>query len=91
MDRGTQNIRHDVTITSQSKMHLTAIDNVSSFDENGIYLEMNDEEICVEGEGLHIEAFDADTKELSLTGHITGLFYSERGPKKGKRSLFRKG
>ena len=91
MDRGTQNMRHDVTITARSKMHLTGIDNVSSFDENGIYLEMNDEEICVEGEGLHIETFDADTKNLSLSGHITGLFYYKKGPKRGKRSLFRKG
>jgi hypothetical protein len=51
---------------------------------------MNDEEICVEGDGLHIEAFDADTKELTLTGHVTGFFYSKRGPKRGKHSLFRR-
>jgi hypothetical protein len=71
-------------------MHLTAIDNVNSFNESEIDLEMSDEEICIEGEGLHIITFDSDTKELSLVGHITGLFYYKRGPKKAKRSLFGK-
>ncbi|MBQ9121206.1 MAG: YabP/YqfC family sporulation protein [Clostridia bacterium] len=91
MENEKQTVRHDVIMTGRCQMHLTGIDDVSSFDENGIFLDMGEEGISIEGERLHIEAFDSDRKELSLTGQITGFFYYKKGPKKGKRPLFGRG
>ncbi|MBO5109319.1 MAG: YabP/YqfC family sporulation protein [Clostridia bacterium] len=78
---------HNVSMTNRSHMHLTAVTDVSSFDDRGILLELGEESLSIEGEHLHIEAFDADRGELSLTGHVTGLLYFKKTPKKGKRTF----
>ena len=80
--------RHDVILNDRSRMRLTGIDDVCSFDENGIVLRTGEDGMSIEGEHLHIEHFDAEKTELSLTGNVTGFFYFGKAPKKGKRTLF---
>lgn len=91
MEQEKRPTRHDVVMTARMSVQLTGVMDVSSFDENNVLLELGEESLAIEGEGLHIEAFDSEKTELSLTGHVTGLFYFKRGPKKAKRLLLGRG
>jgi len=91
MEQEKKPIQHDVWITARRSLRMTGVTDVSGFDESNVMLELGEESLTIEGEGLRIEAFDGERAELSLTGHITGLFYFKRGVKRAKRSLFGRG
>lgn len=91
MENEKQAPHHNVSIINREHMHLTAIQRVINFDETGFLLEMEGESLSIEGEALHMEAFDAERQELVLTGRLTGLFYFKRTPKRVKRGLLGRG
>ena len=85
MEQEKRSLRHDVVMTARASIRMTGVIDVSGFDENNVLLELGEESLAIEGDSLHIEAFDSEKTELLLTGHVTGLFYFKRGPKKAKR------
>lgn len=76
-DSGTR--EHHLKLTSRSRLEMTGIDDVSSFDEQGIILRSCMGGISVEGEELKIESFSTLSGGLEITGKINGIFYFNLG------------
>lgn len=65
-------------LENRKELSLTGIENIVSFDENFVVLDGSDSTITVEGEGLQILKMDTDSGEISISGKINGLFYSDK-------------
>ena len=61
----------------------TGVSNVDSFDEQTIVAYTDLGELTVRGSGLHINRLNIETGELTLTGEVTSLTYSEGRPSGG--------
>ncbi len=81
---------HTVIMEDRSRLSVTGVDEVGSFDENEIVVETNRGELVIRGEGLHIDKLSIDNGELKVTGSIGELSYEEPVPTGGFFSrLFR--
>lgn len=66
---------HEVKLSSRTRLEMTGIEDVSSFDEQGIILQSCMGGISIEGEGLKIETFSTGSGDLVITGKISGILY----------------
>ena len=82
--------KHSLTVKNREGMVLDGVLEVISFDEGQVILKTMLGTLTVEGEGLHVTKLLLDCGEVSLSGKISGLFYSERGERE-KGGLFRRG
>ncbi len=76
---------HDIIIRSRSKVEISGVTNVVSFDEEGICLESEMGEMLIEGRGLRVSSLDTDRGKIYIDGTIDGLYYNTNTnePKKG--------
>ena len=66
----------NISIINRSKLTLTGIASVDSFDENGITVTtVNDECIVVEGSGISVTDVNLENATVEATGNINGVFY----------------
>ncbi len=65
------------TVTDRSKIELTGIKAVESFDEVSIVLSVSSGGLTVEGEALHIEVLDLEKGIVSAEGKIHAVFYTD--------------
>ncbi len=75
--------RADVTISSREKLVATGVSEVTGFDETQIEAQTAQGFLLVRGEGLHIDSFHAELGELTVSGRVDGMVYSERLQKRG--------
>ena len=68
-------------------MELTGADDVTSFDDKEIVVQVSNFGVTIEGEGLKIEKFNSENGELILNGQINGIFYFNKDISKKKKSL----
>lgn len=68
---------HTVLINTRTKMTLTGIADVKSFDEALIVGKTEEEAISIRGENLHIDNLCLETGELEISGRIDSLAYSK--------------
>ncbi len=68
---------HGLRLEGREKLSVTGVQDVSGFDENTVLLETGLGELCIRGEGLHIERIDLNTGALELQGKIRELSYDE--------------
>lgn len=68
---------HGLRLEGREKLSVTGVQDVSGFDENTVLLETGLGELCIRGEGLHIERIDLNTGALELRGKIRELSYDE--------------
>ena len=77
---------HDISVKNRTKMSITGVVEVISFDEAAVSLKTICGEMTVEGEGLHIGVLDTERGLVALEGtSIDGIFYlrADGGEKKG--------
>lgn len=79
--KNTVSIPHCVSMESRSKLLLTGISDVDSFDEQTVTVITNEGELAVKGNGLHIGKLSTDTGEMTVEGRIDALVYSDEAPK----------
>ncbi len=70
-------ISHNIILENRSKISMSGIEKVESFDDNEIVLISNLGELTVKGSGLHITKMDLQTGEVNIDGNIIGLVYNE--------------
>ena len=80
-------IKHDVIIKGRKRMELTGADDVTSFDDKEIIVQVGNFGVTIEGDGLKIEKFNSEHGELVLNGTINGIFYFNKDLTKKKKSL----
>lgn len=71
---------HHVIMEERSKLSVTGVEDVSSFDEDQIIMATNQGTLIVRGSGLHIGKLTLDSGEVSIDGLVTELCYEETAP-----------
>ena len=68
---------HHVIMEERSKLSITGVEDVSSFDEDEITMRTSQGNLIVRGSGLHIGKLTLDSGEVSIDGLVTELCYEE--------------
>ena len=77
-------------LTDRATLTLDGVNNVISFDEDYLTLDINYGRLNVEGQGLRIESLSREKGEIEIVGSISGLYYSEsKKHKKEGKGLFK--
>ena len=83
-----KNIEHSVIIEKRSKINLSGILDVLSFDEQTVVLKTEMGDLTIKGESLKVNCFAVETGSLSLEGEFAALAYSSGTKKNLKARLF---
>lgn len=70
-------------LTGRSFLALTGINEVVSFDESTVTLDCAGTLLAVSGENLSIVKLSLENGEVSLSGRIDAIVYTDEQPKKG--------
>ena len=85
-----QKLPHSVILENRKAYTATGVSNVDSFDEQTIVAYTDLGELVVKGSGLHINRLNIETGELTLTGEVDSLTYTQGRQNGGMLSrLFR--
>lgn len=82
---------HKMNMENRSKLEMTGISDVISFDLNKVVLESDYGMITIKGTNLHVNRLSVEKGELDIDGTIEGFTYSEINSyaKKGESMLGR--
>jgi len=79
---------HSLLLENKTKLHITQVTDVDTFDEGKIVLFTEADTVLIEGYDLHIQKLDVTGGELSIEGEIVSITYTgERGYGKSKGFL----
>lgn len=84
------NLPHNIVLEEKSKLSVSGITDVDTFDENKIVLFIPDDTLIIDGEDLHIQKFDVVTGELMIEGEIYSLTYTGSKGGKSSKGFFKK-
>lgn len=66
---------HNVIMNSRSKLSLSGVGEIISFEEDNVELETSGGELTIRGENLKMEGFNSEVGDLDLSGKIYALVY----------------
>lgn len=70
--------RHNAILENRSRLVLTGVNDVESFDDKQIVLYTQLGELTVRGEKLHVSEMSIESGELNVDGEISALIYGEK-------------
>ena len=83
-DRRSHNsMPHRISLDGRSKLCISGVEDVESFDESAIVLSTSDGDLIVRGSGLHIEKLSLDGGDLLVEGTVDSLSYEESRSRQG--------
>ena len=68
---------HSVILEERTKLTVTGVDEVLSFDENEVTMRTSRGSLIVRGSELHVGKLAIDTGELGIDGTVSELLYEE--------------
>ncbi|MGE4485535.1 MAG: sporulation protein YabP [Oscillospiraceae bacterium] len=68
---------HNVIIEGRSRVSVSGVTDVESFDETVVVINTTRGVLIVRGEGLHMEKLSLDSGEIIIEGNISALEYEE--------------
>ena len=71
---------HNIILTGREKLSVSGVADVMNFDETEITLQTSQGALHISGSDLHVEKLDLELGEVSVTGLISALDYSEVAP-----------
>lgn len=71
---------HHVIMEDRSKLSVTGVEDVISFDENEIITRTAQGNLIIRGSGMHIGKLTLDSGEVSVEGLVQELSYEEAAP-----------
>ena len=74
---------HRLTLDSRSRLSVTGVLEVESFDETLVVMNTTAGDLIVRGTGLHIGRISLDVGQLSVEGSISELSYEDKAPSGG--------
>ncbi|MBQ7288388.1 MAG: sporulation protein YabP [Clostridia bacterium] len=74
---------HSLIMENRSKMEITGVKNVESYDEETIVMDTCKGEMTIKGNGLNIEKFSVESTEIGITGEIIAVIYTNDRPSGG--------
>ncbi len=69
---------HNLILEDKSRLSITQVEDVDTFDEGKIVMFTPTDTIIVEGYDLHIQKLDVSGGELIITGEIASIVYTGR-------------
>lgn len=79
--------QHNISILDRKKAEISGILEVGSFEDTAIELTCDFGTLSIEGEGLKIDSFSAETGRITVSGTVNALFYWEK-KQQNKGGLF---
>lgn len=83
-EKTRQRRSHSVNMQDRSRLELTGITDVVSFDLNKVILESDYGAITIKGNNLHVSRLSIEKGELDIDGTIQAMEYSQTGSFSGK-------
>ena len=81
---------HNLILENKSKLSISGVTDVDTFDDSKIVLYTEDDSLEIEGYDLHIQKLNVSDGELIIEGDILSILYSGKDYKsKGKGLLGR--
>ena len=71
---------HKLTLNQRENLTLTGVTEVVSFDDSLVVLKTQLGKLTVQGDHLVLQALSVEGGQLSVSGHISSLFYEEPRP-----------
>lgn len=68
---------HKVTLDSRSRLNMTGIKEVESFDEGMVVLHTTRGTLVVRGEGLHLQLLSLDGGQVHVDGRVDSMTYED--------------
>lgn len=68
---------HELKLEGRSRLSLTGVTEVESFDEDAAVLETNQGTLIVRGTDLHMEQLDLERGQVRLVGTVSSMGYEE--------------
>jgi len=88
VERPVSKAPHKVVIDSRTKVVVTAVEDVDSFNENEVILLSNHGFITITGEDLHISKLSLEDGQLVVDGKIQSIDYADHEEERAKRGVF---
>ena len=87
MNEQKQNVgNHGIIIENRSKIGITGVTDVISFDDQTIILDTVMGELTIKGENIKVNSFAVETGNLSVEGTVVAVAYTGSASKKGLMS-----
>ena len=64
-------------LTDRSRLRITGVEEVISFDEHGAQLKCEDGRLFVDGEDIRISNLDTASGEVNITGKINAISFAD--------------
>lgn len=74
---------HHLNLEGRSRLSVSGVEEVDSFDENTIVMQTSQGTLVVSGQGLHIEKLSLDGGDLTVEGTVDALSYEENRRERG--------
>jgi len=74
---------HDLTLSGRSRLSMTGVTEVVSFDENTVILHTALGTLTVQGRELQLRKLSLDGGQVAVDGNIAALVYEEPRPEGG--------
>ena len=68
---------HKLTLDGRSRLNLTGVTEVESFDENMIVLHTTKGTLVIRGSGLHLQQLSLDGGQVHVDGTVDSMTYEE--------------
>ena len=89
-DNAVKPAPHTLHIDRRSRVVLTGVQDVYSFQEQEIVLKIDSGEMILTGEKLHIAKLLLEDGQLHVDGRIDGVLYQNAGRRDEKRRFWRR-
>ena len=86
----TTGVIQNLILENRSKLSISGVLDVLSFDDQVVILETELGLLTVKGENIRINKLSIDTSEVIVEGDISNLSYSDKSSEKNKSSLLSK-
>lgn len=75
---------HKLVLEGRSKLSLTGVTQVESFDDNTVTLVTSKGILTVQGRDLHLQSLSLDGGQAAVDGQIDSLYYEEPAAQAGR-------
>ena len=83
-------MNHEINISNKTNITVSAVKSIDAFDENCIFVNLQEDVLMIYGKGLHIEGLDLEEGILTAAGRIESIAYAKKREKKTLRERFRR-
>lgn len=80
MTENTAKAPNIVTLDNRSKLCVTGVNDVDSFDEKSIVAYTDYGQLTIQGDSLNIKKLSSETGELEVEGTVSAMIYTDNRP-----------